>query len=95
MNFNFSDSGAAGSIQVPKNPTAAPVLSGMFNGAAASGGADLLGLYSNFEENKQTKSNQQFSGHLLEKSFNPNPPQDSKGSHNSNNPYAIFDDEDD
>jgi len=74
MNYNFSDSGAAGSIQVPKNSTAAPILSGMFNGAAASGGGDLIGFFSNVEEKNQTKSNQQFSGHLLEKSFNPNPP---------------------
>jgi hypothetical protein len=57
MNFNFSDSGAAGSIQVPKNPTAAPVLSGIFNGAAASGGGDLLNFFSTVEENNQTKSN--------------------------------------
>jgi hypothetical protein len=51
MNFNFSDSGAAGSIQVPNNPTAAPIISEMFNGAAASGGGDLLGFFTNVEEN--------------------------------------------
>jgi len=57
LNFNYSDSGAAGSIQVPKNPTAAPILSGMFNGAAASGGGDIFNFFSAVEENNQTKSN--------------------------------------
>ena len=47
MNYNFSDSGAAGSIQVPKIHTAAPIFSGMFNGAAASGGGDLISFFSN------------------------------------------------
>lgn len=59
INFNFSDSGAAGSIQVPTNTTtSAPILSGMFNGAAASGGGDLLNFFSTVEETNQTKSNQ-------------------------------------
>jgi hypothetical protein len=30
----------------------------MFNGAAASGGGDLISFFSNVEENNQTKSNQ-------------------------------------